>query len=169
MNNSAVLQRLPISTIIVNLAGFLLIYFTPALSHMLHVPLYFAEPMRIMVILAMVHSNRSNAFWLAASLPLFSFLVSAHPVFYKMLLISAELLLNVYLFYALKNRIKQKFVAMFTAIIISKGVYYGLKALLVAFVVLQGDIFATPLFVQLIMTLIFSTYTALVMMKLKTS
>lgn len=74
----------------INAAALTLIYFTPALSHLLNFPLYLIEPMRLMLILAMVHSNRLNAS-AAVSLPLFSFAVSGHPLFYKMSAILLEL------------------------------------------------------------------------------
>src|SRR6056297_734588 len=93
-----------------DLAAIAFIYFIPALSHMLSFPLYLLEPMRIVLILALVHTHKVNALVLAATLPFFTFLVSGHPVLPKAILISAELVLNVVLFFAIVKSVKSKFV-----------------------------------------------------------
>jgi hypothetical protein len=152
-----------INSIVINSAALVLIYFTPAISHLLNFPLYLIEPMRLMLILAMVHSNRQNAFLLAVSLPLFSFAVSGHPVFYKMLLISAELTLNVWLYYFFLKTFKNSFFAMLTGILISKTVYYLLKALLISLVIAEPGLFATPIYMQIVTTIVFSGYAYLML------
>jgi len=68
-----------------------IIYFIPTLTHLFSFPLYYIEPMRIMVILAIAHTTKRNAYLLALTLPLFSLLVSGHPILYKSLLMSVEL------------------------------------------------------------------------------
>ncbi len=137
------------------------IYFVPTISHMLNFPLYLIEPMRIAIILALVHTSRSNAFIIALTLPLFSFLVSAHPVFYKMMLISGELLLNVWVFHLLFNRYKNAFAAILSSIIISKVAYYLVKFIIIGFIVKSSDrIIATPIYIQVITTIAFSIYLA---------
>lgn len=151
-----------VKSLVLNSAALLLIYFTPALSHFLNFPLYLIEPMRLMLILAMVHSNRQNAYLLAATLPLFSYAVSGHPQFYKMLLISAELTLNVWLFYKLSGRISQVFTAMMLSVVSSKIVYYLLKALLISTMLIGPGLFSTPIWIQVMMTVIFSVYAFLV-------
>ncbi|MBK6967145.1 MAG: hypothetical protein IPH20_25415 [Bacteroidales bacterium] len=145
-------------SVIISSFALLLIYFTPAISHLINFPLYLIEPMRLMLILAMVHSNRQNAFLLAISLPLFSFAVSGHPVFYKMLLISAELLLNVWLYFMFLRIFKNSFTAMLTGIVISKAVYYLVKAILISLAVAGPGLFSTPIWIQVLTTLIFSGY-----------
>ena len=147
-----------INSLIINSVAVVLIYFTPALSHLLNFPLYLIEPMRLMLILAMVHSNKQNAFLLALTLPLFSFAISAHPVFYKMLLISAELTLNVWLYYMLFKAFKNNFTALLSSILISKVAYYILKAVLIYTLLLEPGLFSTPIWIQLITSLVFSTY-----------
>ena len=154
-----------VRSFIINSAALVLIYFTPALSHLLNFPLYLIEPMRLMVILAMVHGSRSNAYLLALTLPLFSYAVSAHPVFYKMLLISAELTLNVWLFYLLNNRLKNSFIAMIGGILLSKVAYYVVKAILISFAVAGPGLFSTPVWIQFITTLIFGVYATIVLTK----
>ena len=145
-------------SVIISSFALLAVYFTPALSHLLNFPLYLIEPMRLMLIVAMVHSNKQNAFLLAISLPLFSFAVSGHPVFYKMLLISAELTLNVWLFFMFLRIVKNSFTAMLTSIVISKAVYYLVKAVLISLAVSGPGLFSTPIWIQVLTTLIFSGY-----------
>lgn len=156
-----------INSIIINSVAVVLIYFTPALSHLLNFPLYLIEPMRLMLILAMVHSNKQNAFLLALTLPLFSFAISAHPVFYKMLLISAELTLNVWLYYLLFKTFKNNFTALLSSILISKAAYYILKAILIYTLLLEPGLFSTPIWIQLITSLVFSTYAFFILRRKK--
>ena len=155
-------RKTMISSIIINSVALLLIYFTPALSHLLNFPLYLVEPMRLMIVLAMLHSDKRNAFILAATLPLFSFAISAHPVFYKMLLISAELTINVWLFYAFRERMRNNFTAMISAIVLSKAVYYLLKSLFISAALLGAGLFSTPIWIQGITTLVFGAYAFIV-------
>lgn len=147
-----------ITSIVVNIAGLALIYAIPTLSHILSLPLYLIEPMRIMLILAMVHTTKTNAIIIALTLPLFSFFISGHPVFPKMILIALELLLNVMLFYFLTKKINRIFPAIFTSILLSKLAYYGLKFGLIKLTLLDSGIISTPLYIQLVMTLLLSGY-----------
>jgi hypothetical protein len=151
-------QKTMINSLIINSVALLFIYFTPALSHLLNFPLYLVEPMRIMVVLAMVHGDKRNAFILAATLPLFSFAISAHPVFYKMLLISAELSLNVWLFYVLKERMRNNFMAMISAVVLSKTAYYLLKSVFISAALLGAGLFSTPVWIQGLTTILFGAY-----------
>ncbi|MFH1120340.1 MAG: hypothetical protein V1775_10985 [Bacteroidota bacterium] len=158
MKTTEVIKPLVIKSLIIDLAAILLIFFTPALSHLLGFPVYLVEPMRLMLILAMVHSERRNAYLLALTLPLFSYAVSGHPLFYKMLLISMELTLNVWIFYFLNSKIKNVPVAMLTAIFMSKIAYYLLKAALISVALIGPGLFSTPLWIQIVTSMIFTTY-----------
>jgi hypothetical protein len=163
MNTSALsLSSLRLRTILIDMAALAVIYFMPALSHMLAVPVYFIEPMRIMVILAMAHTSRRNAYLLALTLPVFSFVISAHPVFLKSLLISLELVVNVWLFYALVKVVRNNFAAIAAAIIGSKLFYYALKFGLLSAALLQGSMVSIPLYIQLLTTMVFSAYVFLI-------
>lgn len=133
------------------------IFFMPAISHMLSIKLYMIEPMRLMLILALVHSHKKNAYLLAVSLPFFSYLVSAHPLLVKSAIIAAELVVNVAVFYFLANRI-HKLGAIFASIWISKLFYYVLKYLALQTAVLSGATFGIPLWVQLATSAVFSVY-----------
>ncbi|MBW6490305.1 MAG: hypothetical protein K0B15_03815 [Lentimicrobium sp.] len=158
MTSTFSLSRPVLGSIIINAAALLLIYFTPALSHLFNFPMYLIEPMRLMLILAIVHSDRRNAYLLAVTLPLFSFAISAHPVFYKMLLISAELTLNVWLFFLLKSRMKNDFAAMLSAIILSKLAYYLFKFIFISIALIGPGLISTPIWIQLLTSVIFSGY-----------
>ena len=134
------------------------IYFVPTFSHLFALPIYFIEPMRLMLILSIAHTSKKNAYLLAATLPIFSFVVSAHPVFLKTLLISGELLFNVWLFFYLAEKIKNKFGAMVLSIAISKLAYYAVKFLLLSFLMLEGSLVSTPILIQIITMFLFSGY-----------
>lgn len=142
------------------------IYLIPTISHMLSIPLYLIEPMRIALILALVHTTKQNAYIIALTLPLFSFLVSAHPVFYKMLLISGELLVNVWLFYFIMAKTKNAFASILSSIILSKALYYLAKFVAITLILKTSEVFvATPLYIQAATTLVFSLYIGLMFKK----
>lgn len=167
MKNTAVLSTgaVTIRSILIDVFALAFIYFVPALSHLLALPVYFIEPMRLMLIIALAHTSRKNAFIIAATLPLFSFIVSAHPNIVKMLLITGELMLNVWLFYYILKRSKNVFVSMLSSIILSKAAYYLAKFGLLSMVILQGNLVSTPLYIQFITTFVFSGYIFLIMRK----
>ncbi|MFZ1289977.1 MAG: hypothetical protein WAR79_07795 [Melioribacteraceae bacterium] len=138
------------------------IYFVPALSHLTALPIYFLEPMRLALILAIAHTSKKNAYIIAATLPIFSFAVSAHPVFLKTLLISGELLLNVWMFFFLTEKIKNKFASMILSIGLSKIAYYAVKFGLISMLLIDGNLISTPILIQVITTLVFSGYIFLI-------
>jgi hypothetical protein len=148
-----------IGYILFDIIALAFIYFVPTISHMLNFPLYLIEPMRIALILALVHTTKQNAYIIAITLPLFSYLVSAHPVFYKMMLISGELVLNVWLFHFILGRSKNAFVSILGSIILSKAVYYLSKFLIIVLIINSSEIIiAIQLYIQGITTLVFSGY-----------
>jgi len=152
-----------ISYVIFDILALAFIYLVPTISHMLSFPLYLIEPMRIALILALVHTTKRNAYIIALTLPIFSYLVSAHPVFYKMLLISGELVLNVWLFYFILSKTKNAFVSILSAIVTSKAIYYIAKFIAVALILKTGEsIIATSLTIQVATTLVFSVYLGLI-------
>lgn len=136
----------------------LFVYFIPALSHLTAFPFYLLEPMRIMIILAMAHTNRTNAVVLALSLPLFSFAVSGHPELPKVFLMMFELALSVGLFYYLKRWVKNTLMVAMAAIIASKMVYYILKYVLISTALLDMNLISTPLWIQLLTSSAFAIY-----------
>lgn len=157
-----------ISYVVFDILALAFIYLVPTISHMLSLPLYLIEPMRIALILALVHTTKRNAYIIALTLPIFSYLVSAHPVFYKMLLISGELVLNVWLFYFLLGRTKNVFASILSSIIVSKAIYYLAKFIALALIFNSTEsIISTPLRIQVITTLVFSVYLWLMFKKRK--
>jgi hypothetical protein len=114
--------------------------------------------MRIMLILAIVHTNRRNAYLIAITLPLFSLLVSAHPSLIKTSLITGELLLNIWLFFFLSEKLSNNSLSIFLSIIASKLFYYLVKFLLITLVSMSGELISTPIYLQMIMLVVFSGY-----------
>jgi hypothetical protein len=151
------ISKLNTRSIVLDILALAFIYFVPTISHLLNVPLYLVEPMRIMLILAIAHTKKKNAYLIALTLPLFSFLISGHPNIFKAVIMTMELLLNVWLFYELTKRTNQ-FVAMLSSIILSKIFYYLLKFGLISFAVLQSGLISTPIYLQVITSLVFSGY-----------
>lgn len=133
------------------------IYLVPVFSHLFAVPIYYTEPMRLMLVLAIMFTSKRNAFIIAATLPIFSMLVSGHPVFYKALIMSGELFLNVLLYFVLVEKLKNKFASMMLSITLSKAAYYGLKILLLNLALMSGDIIATPIVFQLGVILLYGS------------
>lgn len=117
------------------------------------------EPMRIIVVIAMLHSSQYNAYLLAISLPLLSLLLSNHPSVMKTFILSADLLLNIFLYFRINKFYQNKFLSMAVSIIISKAVYYLLKYLLIKLSLIDGDLVATPLYIQFIIIITLSIYT----------
>ncbi len=151
-------NRVIIRNSIMDLLAVAFIYLVPTVSHLFSYPLYIFDPMRMMVILAISHSTKRNTFLLALTLPLISFLISGHPVFFKALLITGELTLNIFLFYLFQKRFSIVFLSLLGSIIIAKIFYYAGKVLLVNFSLLKMDVVSTSILLQLIMALIFSAY-----------
>lgn len=147
-----------IKNIVFDLIALLAIYLVPAVSHLLSFPVYYLEPMRIMLILAIVHTSRKNAYLIALTLPLFSMLISAHPSLVKTSLITGELLLNVWLFFLLSEKLSNKTLSIFLSIVVSKVFYYLVKFLLVTSALISGDLISTPIYIQIIMLFVLSGY-----------
>lgn len=162
MNASLSFSRNFTRNVLIDISAFLMIYLAPSFAHLTGIPVYMAEPMRIMLILAMMHSSRVNAVILALTLPLFSFLVSGHPESIKMLIITGELLANVLLFYFLIRKNIHPWFAMFSAILVSKFLCYTAYWPLISFSFMVSE--ATPFFllIQVITTTIFSFYCMMV-------
>jgi hypothetical protein len=144
-------------SIILDTVALAFIYFLPALSHIGNYPLYLIEPMRIMLILAIMYSSKRNAYIIAFTLPMFSFLLTHQPVFYKTIIMTIELVLNIWLFYFLSNKFKNYFAAIFTSILASKAVYFGLLYGLVNLQLLESNLISTPIYFQFILAMVLSS------------
>jgi len=165
MNNTFTFtqSRPAIKIAVIDLLALLFIYFTPALSHMLSLPVYLIEPMRLMLILSIAHSSKVNSFILALSLPLFSHLISAHPVFLKTVLISLELLLFAFLFYEFSKKFKSVFWVMLVSTAAGKLFYYIAKYLFISYGLINSELISTPIYMQIITSLIFSIYVSIIL------
>lgn len=155
--------------VILDFIALAFIYFAPSLTHLINLPVYMIEPMRLMLILSMVHSGKYNSFMLAMTLPLFSFLVSSHPAAGKMLIITAELVLNVFLFYFFIGRFSRPFLAMIASIILSKLVAYAMYFVFFTMAFVKSEAEISFLLIQLITTIIFSFYTGIFLQLRKTT
>ena len=147
-----------VKNIIFDMLALLFIYLVPAISHLLSFPVYYLEPMRLMLILAITHTARKNAYLIALTLPIFSLLISAHPSLIKTSLVTGELLLNVWLFFFVSEKLSNKSLSIFLSIIVSKIFYYMVKFILIESVLMSGDLISTPIYIQIIMLFIFSGY-----------
>jgi hypothetical protein len=160
MENTSVhpLSISKIKNIVFDLLALLFIYLVPAISHLISFPVYYLEPMRIMLILAIVHTTRKNAYLIAFTIPLFSLLLSAHPSLIKTSLVTGELLLNVWLFFFISEKLSNKTLSIFLSIIASKILYYLVKFILINSTLMSGELISTPIYIQLIMLFVFSGY-----------
>ena len=110
----------------------------PAASHLFAVPLYVANPM-LALLLAGILFGRDwrNALVLAVLMPLVSCLLTGMPAAGKMVCMMAELATVATMFGLLSRRWKV-LPAVLVSVVAAKGVYYGLKAMVLAPAVLVG-------------------------------
>jgi hypothetical protein len=152
------LSIVKVRNIVFDLMALLAIYLVPSVSHLFSFPIYYLEPMRIMLIIAIAHTTRNNAYLIAFTLPVFSMLISAHPSLIKTSLITGELILNVWLFFFIAEKLSNKALSIFLSIVVSKLFYYLVKFLFVTLALLDGDLIATPIYIQIIMLFVLSGY-----------
>lgn len=126
------------------------LYLLPAITHVLPLPIYLIDPMRLLLFLTLITTSRSNALVLAASMPLISTLFSGHPIFPKNVIISAELIINVTVFYLLIRRNRSILISGALAILAAKLCYYLIKFGFLSIGLLEGGLISTPLLYQLI-------------------
>ncbi|MGA2297527.1 MAG: hypothetical protein ABSG15_08280 [FCB group bacterium] len=142
-----------IRSIILDILALTAIYFIPTLSHLFSFPVYLIEPLRVFIILSIVYTNKTNAYILALTMPLFSFIVAGHPVFFKMLIICAELSLNIWLFFIISEKIQNKFLSMLLSIIGSKLFYYLIQFIFIKVSLLTLQEVEHPILPQFIVTI----------------
>ena len=160
-----------IRNILSDVVALLFVLFIPTLSHLTSVPFYLMDPMRLAVLGVLLFTRDwKNSLALAVVIPLFSMAISGHPVFPKCLLISVELATNILLFEGLM-RLMGKYYAKrpgivsgasaFLSILLSKGVYYLLKWMVIAFGWMNMELISTGLWIQLLVALAVSVIFAL--------
>lgn len=156
--NTIALERKNYKDVMYDLFALAFIFFVPTLSHLTTIPLYYFEPMRILLLASLVHTSKRNVYILTFLLPIFSFIVSSHPSFYKAWLISAELTINVFLFLFLIRIFKNNYLSVIISVIISKFFYYSIKYFLIQFGLIDGALISTPILYQILVTLIITFY-----------
>lgn len=110
----------------------------PAASHLLALPLYMLNPMLAVLLAGMlIGRDWRNSLVLAVLLPLVSFLVAGMPTAPKMLCMMAEMVAVAGLFTVLAKR-WATLPAVLVAILAGKVVYYGLKMVVMAPVMIIG-------------------------------
>lgn len=134
------------------------VVFMGDLSAFFKVPLYQYDLMRLLVILSIAFTPRWNGFLLAFLLPLISWYFGGHPHFLKSGLMMVELLVNVWLFWFLFERIRFSLLSMILAILFSKLLYYTLKYLFITQGWISGELVSTPVDLQLITGLLYSVF-----------
>lgn len=96
-------------------------------SHLLPFPLYVIEPMRIILLLTIIFTNKANQYFFAIILPLISFFLSGHPPIEKSLIIVCELCLNVAIFNLFQKKNVNIALNIGLSILLSKIGYYIIK------------------------------------------
>ena len=152
-----------ITIILVDIIALVFIYFIPALSHLMKVPLYYADPMRIALFSVFILTKKENAYIMALSIPVLSFIISGHPVFPKFILVSLELFINVLLIYRFSRFIRNKMLLVLLSVLLSKSVYYLLKYVLIRSALLDSGLISTPLYIQAIVMIILSFILGLIL------
>lgn len=151
--NSSLSLNSAYKIVVTDLVVLTAVYFIPAFIHATAFPLYYFEPMRLLLFAAyLISRNNTNAFLLALTLPLVSTIFPPHhPPFYKAVIMSLELFVNVACFVWAVNKIKwPAFVLFFISTVISKVFYYGLKFVFIKMSLIQGELITTSLLTQLI-------------------
>lgn len=145
------------STVITDITALVFVGLVPAASHLFKIPVYYIEPMRVMLLLALLYSSRWNAYALALVLPIFSFLVSGHPSPVKMTIIMTELEINAWLFLFIIQKTRKPFLSTFASILISKIFCYAMYIVVFSMAFVKEEAEITFLFAQVILTLLLSS------------
>ena len=139
------------------------IYYLPSLSHLFNYPIYCLEPMRIALFLSIIFlKDKKNAYLLALTLPLFSYFVVGHPVAIKNVILSIELVANVFILYKLIDNNFNLFASSIISIFISKLLYYILKYIAIIYGLLSVSLFDTPILTQAVVATLISLFFILV-------
>ena len=162
---SSIHTRDVIKGLLLDIVALVVVYFTPKIGQLVHLPFYMVEPMRLMVVLSIAHSSRANSYLLALSLPLFSWAVSGHPELFKMLVMTGEITINVFLFYYLVRKNDSVFLSMIISIVVSKVLCYIFYFVFFSMMFIREEAEPSFLIAQIISTLVFSFYIFFVLRK----
>ncbi len=147
---TALWSREVTTTSLVDLGIIVALYILPGLTHVLPIPLYMVDPMRLLLFLTLLTTHRMNSIVLAATIPFLSTLFSGHPVFPKNILIASELSLNVVLFHWILSKKDSLLLAGTVSILCAKVFYYLLKFGFISIGLLGGALVSTAFTYQLI-------------------
>ena len=132
MSRSYVLRIAAFDAVLVTLALLM-----PIVSHAFGVGIRFLEPMRLALFAAVLFvPERKNAYLMAFVLPWFSFAIIGMPVWWKAVMMSVELVVNVFILYRLLDLKVHSGLALLISVLMAKGLYYIAKYLLIQFAVL---------------------------------
>jgi hypothetical protein len=151
--------------LILDALALLLVFLTPKIGEAFNLPFYMLEPMRLMVVLSIANANRHNSYVLALILPFFSWAVSGHPEFLKMMVMTCELTVNIFLFYFLFQKSHNAFLSMILSIVASKILCYALYLVFFTIMFVKEEAEPSFLVAQVISTLVFSLYILFVFRK----
>jgi hypothetical protein len=127
-----------------------IVLFIPTLSHLIGFPFYIFEPMRLLIISYLIFTKSKNAYFLAIALPIFSFVFAGHPTLFKMPLVAMDLVLNIAFYNFLLKKQLNIFVSIVLSVIISKAIYYSLKAIFIYSGLLVNGLVETNINYQII-------------------
>lgn len=135
----------------------MVIYFIPTISHFVAFPLYMLEPMRVVLFASIILSySKANSYFLAITIPLFSYFVGGHPEFVKSLIIALELVVNVVVFWLLFKKGLNLFLVSFGSILFAKVIYYVVKAIVLEVGLLKMEFLSTSVLIQLLIAVVIS-------------
>ncbi len=144
--------------LLLDIVGLVIVFFTPKIGQYTHLPFWMVEPMRLMVVLSIAHCTHANSYFLALVLPAFSWAVSGHPEFFKMIVMTGEITINVFLYYFLLRKNDSVFLSMITSIVVSKVFCYAIYLLFFSMMFVKDEAEPSFLIAQVISTLVFSFY-----------
>jgi len=130
------------------------LYLLPSLSHATALPVYMLEPMRIALIVALLFTNRANAYFIAVTVPLASVLLTGHPEPLKAVLMCIEFSVLIAAYGLLAQRLRiPAFASLVAAILAGKVVYYAMKSVALGAGWLGGSLVSTPVQTQVVLAL----------------
>lgn len=166
---TTILKKISYRTLIIDAVVLLIVYSIPAYSHFLPLPVYYFDPMRVLLLASyLLTRSNSNSIILAISLPLFTSLISGHPPFFKAILISMELLVNILILIKLIKTTKiHHSIVLVASIVFSKVIYYVFKFWFIKLGLINGALITTDLLTQACTILIISLFFMIVWRKKK--
>jgi hypothetical protein len=76
--------------LLIDVALLVALYLVPSLAHLTALPLYMLEPMRVALCVSLLFTNRTNAYFIALTIPLASAMITGHPPPLKAALMGIE-------------------------------------------------------------------------------